>query len=74
MGTDKQPPQPQGRALGIPFDWRRPTTRRVAARFWNASDRRLLTPKAFGWGYTLNLYWLVHPVRYLRARLDGKGA
>ena len=74
MGTHRQPPQPQGRALGMPFDWRTPTARRVAARLWNADDRRLLTPKSFGWGYTLNVYWLAHPVRYLRAHFDGKGA
>ena len=46
----------------------------VGARLWNVDDRRLLTPKSFGWGYTLNVYWLAHPVRYLRAHFDGKGA
>jgi hypothetical protein len=37
----------------------------VASRWWNPDDHRLLTPKAYGWGYDLNLYWLVHPLRYI---------
>ncbi|HZD38387.1 MAG TPA: DUF5808 domain-containing protein [Actinomycetes bacterium] len=35
---------------------------------WNPDDPRILTPKAFGWGLDLNLYWIVHPARLLRAR------
>ncbi|GAB3147989.1 DUF5808 domain-containing protein [Amycolatopsis sp. NPDC004378] len=64
----KRPIEPQGRAAGMPYDWRRPTADRVRARVWNPDEPRLWTPKAFGWGYDLNLYWLVHPRRYLRAR------
>jgi len=26
------------------------------------------TPKTFGWGYHLNPYRVVHPMRYIRAR------
>ena len=40
----------------------------VQARTWNPQDRRLFTPKAFGWGYDINLYWLAHPVRFLTGR------
>ena len=29
---------------------------------------RLLTPKSYGWGYDLNVYWLVHPLQWRRAR------
>jgi Family of unknown function (DUF5808) len=47
-----------GRFLGLPYDWRRPTWARFKSRWWNPSDRRLLTPKAFGWGYDLNLFEL----------------
>ena len=56
----------RGRRLGIPFDWRRPTRRRLRERWWNPRDPRLLTPKAFGWGYDLNVYRLVHPLRRYR--------
>jgi hypothetical protein len=46
------------RYLGIPYDWRWPTWQRIRARTWNPEDRRLLTPKAFGWGWTINFYEL----------------
>jgi hypothetical protein len=39
----------------MPYDWRRPTMERVRREVWNAAERRLLVPKAFGWGYGLNL-------------------
>ena len=67
-GPDQQPPEPQGRFTGVPYDWRKPTAARTAARWWNPDDRRLFTPKAYGWGYDLNVYWLVHTVRYFRNR------
>jgi hypothetical protein len=50
---------------GLPYDWRKPTAERVRARWWNPDDHRLLTPKSYGWGYDLNLYWLIHPLRYI---------
>lgn len=58
------PPEPQGTYAGVPYDWRKPTAQRVKARWWNPDDPRLFPPKAFGWGYGLNAYWLLHPVRY----------
>ena len=53
-------PDPQGKALGIPYDWRRPTAARARARLWNPDDPRLFAPKSFGWGYSLNFYRLLH--------------
>jgi len=47
--------EPQGHFLGIPYDWRRPTRARLKARLWNDDDPRILTPRAFGWGYDLNV-------------------
>jgi uncharacterized membrane protein len=44
-----------GTWLKIPYDWRRPTAARVKERWWNAEDRRVFTPKVFGWGYEINL-------------------
>ncbi len=44
----------QGRFLGIPYDWRFPRIRRVVVRSWNPSGP-IFSPKAFGWGWTLNL-------------------
>jgi uncharacterized protein DUF5808 len=45
-----------GTFLGVPYDWRRPRWARVRARWWNPKDRRILTPKSYGWGYDFNLY------------------
>ena len=43
-----------GRLLGMPYDVRPPTTDRVALRVWNPTDPRVLVPKAFGMGWTIN--------------------
>ncbi|HEU5215518.1 MAG TPA: DUF5808 domain-containing protein [Gaiellaceae bacterium] len=45
-----------GKFLGIPYDWRRPTLARYRSRWWNPGDRRIVTPRAFGWGWDFNLY------------------
>lgn len=55
-----------GRFLGIPYDWRRPTRARVGQRWWNREDRRVLTPKAYGWGYAVNLAEVARRLRLLR--------
>ena len=44
-----------GKFLGIPYDWRRPTAARFKRRWWNPRDRRVFTPKWFGWGFDINL-------------------
>jgi hypothetical protein len=48
-----------GRFLGLPYDWRRPTLARIRSRMWNPAEPKLLVPKAFGWGYDLNVAALV---------------
>ena len=52
-----------GTFLGLPYDWRTPTVSRAKERLWNKQDRRLFTPKTFGWGFTLNLYELGRRLR-----------
>jgi hypothetical protein len=49
----------RGRFLGLPYDWRRPTWARVRNEVWNRRSRRIFPPKAFGWGYGLNLHALL---------------
>jgi hypothetical protein len=44
-----------GKFLGVPYDWRRPTVARYKSRWWNTKDRRIVMPRAFGWGYDFNL-------------------
>jgi len=68
----RRAPEPQGRLAGLPYDWRRPTAAGIRSRAWNPGDRRVFTPKAFGWGLGVNFYWLVHPVRLARARRSAR--
>lgn len=60
-----------GAYAGIPYDWRKPTKERLKARVWNATAP-LFTPKWFGWGYDVNLYALIHPLLWRRARSSAK--
>lgn len=43
-----------GKFLGVPYDWRRPTTSRLKLRLWNRREQRLLVPKVYGWGWSVN--------------------
>jgi hypothetical protein len=44
-----------GKFLGVPYDWRRPTWARYKSRWWNTKDRRIVMPRAWGWGYDFNV-------------------
>jgi hypothetical protein len=51
-----------GRIAGrIPYDFRRPTVERIRTTFWNKHSSQILVPQAFGIGWTINLYPLLHP-------------
>jgi hypothetical protein len=56
-----------GKFLGVPYDWRRPTWERYKSRWWNPKERRIITPRAFGWGYDFNLYEVARRLRGFRA-------
>jgi hypothetical protein len=60
--------QRTGTFLRVPYDWRRPTLARVRERMWNVEDRRVFTPKVFGWGYDVNLAGLLARLGLLRRR------
>jgi hypothetical protein len=72
--ADQHGRRAQGRFWHLPYDWRRPAPARLRERAWNPDDLRVLTPKAYGWGLGVNFYWLCHPVRFWRARRDGRAA
>jgi hypothetical protein len=58
------PPQERtwhGTLFGIPYDFRRPTSERLRATFWNKDTARVLVPQAFGVGWTINFYPLINP-------------
>lgn len=46
--------------LGIPYNWDKPSWKKVKERVWNKKDRSLFTPKVFGWGYSINFYELLY--------------
>ncbi len=50
-----------GQIAGIPYDFRMPTVDRLRATFWNKDTAQILVPQAFGIGWTVNLYPLLHP-------------
>ena len=56
------------RFLGAPYDFSRPTAERAKSRIWNPDNPRFFPPKSYGWGWTINFYWVVHPVRWFRQR------
>ena len=43
-----------GRILGVPYDLRFPTPARIKERMWNPADPRVITPRVFGAGWTIN--------------------
>jgi Family of unknown function (DUF5808) len=66
--SDDRVPEAQGHVGVFPYDWRRPTLARFRARWWNRSDPRVFTPRAFGVGWDVNWYWVVHPGEAARSR------
>ncbi len=52
--VDVASPQPQGRILGMPYEFRAPTATSIMERMWNPGDPRILMPRTFGVGWTIN--------------------
>ncbi len=50
-----------GTIARVPYDLRPPTADKLRDTFWNKNTARVLVPQAFGVGWTVNLYPLVHP-------------
>jgi uncharacterized membrane protein len=43
----------------MPYNWSRPKGSDAGKGVWDRDDRRILTPKNYGWGYGINLAALV---------------
>jgi len=50
-----------GTIARVPYDFRVPTPEKLRDTFWNKNTSSILVPQAFGVGWTVNLYPLVHP-------------
>jgi hypothetical protein len=48
----------QGKVLGVPYDFRQLTYRRMKSRMWNPDDERIFTPRSYGIGWDINFYQL----------------
>lgn len=59
-------PQPQGRLLGMPYDFRGASTERVGERLWNPADPRIFMPRLFGMGWTVNFGALAVKLHLIR--------
>jgi hypothetical protein len=60
----QQPPEERtwyGKIAGIPYDFRLPTVERIRAAFWNKDTSEIFLPQAFGIGWSINLYPIIHP-------------
>jgi len=55
-----------GKFLGIPYDFRKPTWTVVKERMWNRDDKRIFTPKVFGWGWTINFFQVFRKLRLVK--------
>jgi uncharacterized protein DUF5808 len=60
----------QGTFLRIPYDFRRLTTARARCGMWDPDSPRILVPKAWGWGYGINLHALARTLRLIRTEPD----
>ncbi len=47
--------EPQGRFLGLPYNWRKPSWADLRRAYWDRDESRVLVPKTFGWGLDINL-------------------
>ena len=50
-----------GTILGIPYDFRLPTSEKLRNTFWNQETSEIFLPHAFGIGWSINFYPLIHP-------------
>ncbi|HEX9132886.1 MAG TPA: hypothetical protein VF844_11400 [Ktedonobacteraceae bacterium] len=60
----RRPPEERtwyGKIAGIPYDFRIPTVERIRATFWNKDTSQIFVPQAFGIGWSINLYPILHP-------------
>ena len=60
----RRPPEERtwyGKIAGIPYDFRIPTAERIRATYWNKDTSKIFLPQAFGIGWGINMYPIIHP-------------
>ena len=64
----QRPPEERtwyGTIAGIPYDFRIPTGDRIRAAYWNKDTSKIFLPQAFGIGWAINMYPIIHPKEVL---------
>ena len=52
-----------GQVGPVPYDFRRPTLRRLKQRLWNPEEPHIFTPHFWGVGWTINFFALLEKLR-----------
>jgi Family of unknown function (DUF5808) len=47
----------------MPYNWARPARKDAGKGVWDPDDRRVFTPKNYGWGYSVNLAALLRRLK-----------
>lgn len=58
----------------IPYDFRIPSAAKLKRSFWAPDDSRILVPRAFGVGWSINVSGLKNKLEELEANSAGKRA
>lgn len=66
LRPEPEGPTPQGTILGMPYDFRGATVRRVSERLWDPANPRVFVPRLFGVGWTVNFGALAVKLRLVR--------
>jgi hypothetical protein len=68
MANERSLMKRNGSLAGVPYDTRRPTMERVKFTYWSAENLQLFPRKVTGLGWGINFYWVIHPLRWQKAR------
>lgn len=60
-----------GRIANVPYDFRAPTPRRLLRRSWAPDDPRIIVPRAFGVGWSVNFASALTAIKRSRASYAG---
>lgn len=66
LSAGARSPDPQGRVLGMPYEFRPLTATSLMERLWNPADPRVWMPRNFGVGWTINFGALAVKLGLLR--------
>lgn len=60
-----------GRVANVPYDFRTPSPLRIKRSLWSPDDPRVIVPRAFGVGWSINFAALAQQIKRARASSGG---